>query len=362
MAITLVPGLVGTLVVDLVRVSTPLFIAGLALVLLKSVPLWWRRRQPVAVLAIVAAAMVAGEVLGLSQPASDGAVIFAVYAVSVYGGSRARLGVVVLAALLTLAAFIITAFSGIANHRESLLTLGPPALVAWIVGDYIRGRRVFFSELITRHRRESEASRRAAVEEERLRIARELHDVVAHNVSVMAIQAGAARVSGSSSREALQSIENTARETLAELNRLLGVLRKDAGAPDRSPQPGLDQLDGLLSSARESGLEASLKSTGEARPLPAAIDLSAYRIVQEAITNALKHSNATRLEVVVDHLPDALVLTISDNGTGATEKAGESTGHGLIGMRERVELFGGELGAGSSSLGGFTVRARLPIN
>ena len=198
--------------------------------------------------------------LGLSQTASDGAVIFAVYAVSVYGGPRARLWVVGLAALLTLAAFIITALAGIPNHRESLLTLGPPALVAWVVGDYIRGRREFLVVLIARHRRESDESRRAAVEVERLRIARELHDVVAHNVSVIGIQAGAARVSGNAGREALQSIESMARETLAELNRLLGVLRKDPGAPDRSPQPGLDQLDGLLASARESGLEASLKS------------------------------------------------------------------------------------------------------
>lgn len=360
-AITLVPGVVVAFVVDLARVSTPLFIAAIALAILKSVPLWWRRRRPVPVLAIVGGALVASELLGLTQTASDGSVIFAVYAVSVYGGSRARLWVVGLAALLTVAAFIITALAGITNHRESLLTLGPPALVAWVVGDYIRGRRVFFSELITRHRRESEASRREAVEEERLRIARELHDVVAHNVSVIAIQAGAARVSGNSTREALLSIESTARETLDELNRLLGVLRKDPGAPDRSPQPGLAQLDGLLTSARESGLDASLKSTGEARPLPAALDLSAYRIVQEAITNALKHSNATRLEVVVDHEPDTLVLTISDNDSGATEKVGESTGHGLIGMRERVELFGGQLGTGSSSLGGFTVRATLPI-
>jgi signal transduction histidine kinase len=360
-AITLVPGLIAAFAVDFLRVSTPAFVAAVALVLLKSVPLWWRRRQPVPVLAIVAAALLASEVLRLSQTASDGAVIFAVYAVSVYGSSRARLWVVGLVAVFTLATFV-TALAAVTPHRESLLTLGPPALVAWVVGDYIRGRRVFFIELITRHRRESEALRRAAVEEERLRIARELHDVVAHNVSVMAIQAGAARVSGSSSGEALKSIENTARETLAELNQLLGVLRKDPGAPARSPQPGLDQLNGLLTSARESGLDASLKSTGETRPLPAALDLSAYRIVQEAITNALKHSNATRLEVVIDHQPDALVLTISDNGTGASEKVGESTGHGLIGMRERVELFGGELGTGSSSLGGFTVRARLPIS
>ncbi|TMD85927.1 MAG: sensor histidine kinase, partial [Chloroflexi bacterium] len=223
----------------------------------------------------------------------------------------------------------------------------------WVIGDYIRSRRQYFADIVARHKQEREE----AAEEERLRIARELHDVVAHNVSAMAIQAGAARVSGSSSQEALQSIEEGARATLSELNRLLGVLRKSPGAP-LAPQPTLDEADALLKPAREAGLEATLKVTGDKRPLPAAVELSAYRIVQEAITNVLKHANASRVEVVVDYQPDALMLTISDNGTGA--KTTESTGHGLIGMRERVELFGGEMGSGSSSLGGFTVRAKLP--
>lgn len=347
--------------VDLVRASVPVFVASLALVILKSVPLWWRRRQPVAVLAIVGGALLAGELLGFSQTPSDGSVILAVYAVSVYGGSRARLSVVGLAAAITVAAFIVTALAGIATHRESLLTLGPPSLVAWVVGDYIRGRREFLAELISRHRRESETSRRVAVEEERLRIARELHDVVAHNVSVMAIQAGAARVSGNSSGQALQSIETTARDTLAELNRLVGVFRKQSDAP-LTPQTGLDQVDALLKAARDAGLEAALKLTGEKRPLPAALDLSAYRILQEATTNVLKHANASRIELTIDYQPDSLVLAVSDNGNGAPEKVGESSGHGLIGMRERVELFGGELSSGSSSLGGFMVRAKLPIS
>ena len=177
----------------------------------------------------------------------------------------------------------------------------------------------------------------------------------------MAIRAGAARVTGSSSSEALRSIETTARDTLAELNRLLGVLRKDPGAPDLSPQPGLDQVDGLLKPARDSGIEVTLKITGEKRALPAALDLSAYRIVQEAITNVLKHAQASRVEVIIDYQAESLVLTISDNGSGSPDATATSTGHGLIGMRERVELFNGELGATSSSLGGFTVRARLPV-
>jgi signal transduction histidine kinase len=356
------PGLIGAIAVDLSRVSAPLFILALVLVLLKSVPLWWRRRRPVAVLAIVVAAVVTGEVLGISQSASDGAVIFGVYAVSVYGGSRARLVIVALAAVGTLSVFIAAlATVNLSNHRESLLTLGPPALVAWMIGDYIRGRRAFFSELISRHRRESETLRRQAVEEERLRIARELHDVVAHNVSVMAIQAGAARVSGNSSAEALQSIETTARDTLAELNRLLGILRKQPEAP-LAPQPGLDDVDALVKTASDAGLEATLKIIGDKRPLPAALDLTAYRIIQEAITNALKHARASRLDVRIAYLPHSLELTIRDNGGGESEAAVKaSTGHGLIGMRERVALFGGELEAGSSAVGGFTVRSKLPF-
>jgi signal transduction histidine kinase len=228
--------------------------------------------------------------------------------------------------------------------------------VAWVIGDYMRSRREFFVELVARH----QAAREQAAEEERLRIARELHDVVAHNVSVIAIQAGAARVSGTSSEEAMRLIESTSRETLAELNRLLGVLRKQEGAP-LSPQPGLDQVESLLKAARDAGLEATLKVTGDRRLLTGAVDLSGYRIVQEAITNVLKHANASRVEVILDYQPHALALAISDNGSGATATIGTSTGHGIIGMRERVEMFGGELATDSSSLGGFTVRARLPI-
>ena len=145
-----------------------------------------------------------------------------------------------------------------------------------------------------------------------------------------------------------------------ELNKLLGVLRKSPGAPQLEPQPTLSEVDALLQPARESGLEAKLKVTGEKRPLPAALELSAYRIVQEAITNVLKHANASRVEVLIDYQPEGVVLTISDNGSGPS--GAPSAGHGLIGMRERVALFGGKMGTGSSPLGGFTVHAKLPLS
>ncbi len=329
---------------------------GVVLLLVETLPLWWRRRYPVAVLAVVACAEVARWALQLSNEPSGPALVFAVYAVSVYSQTRERLFVAG-AAIAIIALAITMLLLGQFPVSRTLIPAGSTSLVAWVIGDYMRSRRQFFIELVARH----QAAREQAAEEERLRIARELHDVVAHNVSVMAIQAGAARVSGDSSRQALQSIETTARDTLAELNRLLGVLRKQPDAP-LAPQPGLDQVEALLGAARDAGLEAALKITGDARPLPAALDLSAYRIVQEAITNVLKHANATRVDVRLDYQPETLVIAVSDNGSGATETVGASAGHGLIGMRERVELFDGVLGTGSSSLGGFTVRATLHIN
>jgi signal transduction histidine kinase len=280
-------------------------------------------------------------------------VVFAVYAVSVYGSPRARLVVAGVAIALVVFAVGLLLLGSFPTSRD-VIPDGALSLVAWVIGDYIRSRRQFFADLMARNRQ----AREQAAEEERLRIARELHDVVAHNVSVIAIQAGAARVSENSGKETLQSIETTARDTLAELNHLLGVLRKDSDAP-LSPQPGLDQVETLINTARQAGLEASLRVTGERRPLPAAIDLSAYRILQEAMTNVLKHAHATRVEVIVAYQPDAVLLTISDNGIGAQQGAGPTTGHGLIGMRERVELFHGELTSGSSSLGGYVVHAKL---
>jgi signal transduction histidine kinase len=332
--------------------------AVLFLVLVQASVLFWRRTQPLAVLLVVVVTMIVAFAIAPDREPSSPALAFAVYAVSVYGRGRARLFVVGTAIVMVIGAVALLLLNDF-NTSRKLLPAGVITLIVWVIGDYIRSRRQFFQDLVARHKQE----RDQAAEEERLRIARELHDVVAHNVSAMAIQAGAARVSGSSGAEALESIEQGARDTLAELNRLLGVLRKSPtasavpGAP-LAPQPTLDEADALLKPARDAGLEATLKVTGQKRPLPAAIDLSAYRIVQEAITNVLKHANASRVEVVIDYQSEGVTLTISDNGTGPGETP--STGHGLIGMRERVALFGGEMDTGSTPLGGFTVHARLP--
>ncbi len=322
---------------------------GLAQALL----LWWRRSHPAVVLLLIVLLDVAGAALTPSREFASPALAFAVYAVSVYDRTSVRLWVAGAAIAVTLVAVASLLF-GDFNISRSIIPAGALSLVAWVIGDYIRSRRQFFIDLVARHKQDREQT----AEEERLRIARELHDVVAHNVSVMAIQAGAARVAGNSSKEALESIEQSARDTLSELNKLLGVLRKSPGAPDRAPQPTLDEVDTLLKPARDAGLDATLKVAGEKQPLSAALDLSAYRIIQEAITNVLKHANASRVEVLVDYEPEGVALTISDNGSGPSEAT--ATGHGLIGMRERVELFGGKMGTGSSPLGGFTVHARLP--
>jgi signal transduction histidine kinase len=322
--------------------------------LFQALLLWWRRSHPAVVLLLIVITDVIGAAITPSREFASPSLAFAVYAVSVYDRTAMRLWVAGVAIAIMVAAVASLLFGDFSISR-GLIPAGAISLVAWVIGDYIRSRRQFFTDLVARHRQEREQ----AAEEERLRIARELHDVVAHNVSVMAIQAGAARVAGNNSKDALLSIETTARDTLAELNHLLGVLRKDSDAP-LSPQPGLDQAEALIKTARDAGLEASLKVTGTPRPLPAALDLSAYRILQEAITNVLKHAHATRVEVTVAYQPEAVLLNVTDNGMGAREPGGALAGHGLIGMRERVDLFKGELATSSSSLGGFSVRVKLP--
>ena len=327
--------------------------AVLGLGIVQAAILFWRRSRPLLVLLV--AIVISGIAFAITPDREPGspALLFAVYAVSVYDSSRARLWVAVASIALVVGGAVLLFLSDFDTARK-LLPAGITSLVAWVVGDYIRSRRRFVADLVWRHSQEREQ----AAEQERLRIARELHDVVAHNVSAMAIQAGAARVTGSADKEVLASIEQGARDTLAELNRLLGVLRKP-DEPPLTPQPTLADAETLLKPARDAGLSATMKITGEPRPLPAAAELSAYRIVQEAVTNVLKHANASRVEVTVDYQLEAIMLTISDNGVGANRN--EWSGHGLIGMRERVELFGGDLTTGSSSLGGFIVRATLPV-
>jgi signal transduction histidine kinase len=218
-------------------------------------------------------------------------------------------------------------------------------------------------ERAARAEREREERAGLAVAEERARIARELHDVVGHSVSVMTVQAAGVRrllrPEQEREREALLIVEQTGREALAEMRRLVGVLRRPEEAPALAPQPSLEHLDKLVEQAREAGLPVELHVEGDPVQLPAGVDLTAYRLVQEGLTNAIKHAGAQRAEVLVRYRDGHVELTVSDDGQGAG--SGEGGGHGLVGMRERVSVYGGELEAGPRPEGGYRVHARLPI-
>jgi len=344
------------------------FLVGLALLLVQVFPLLWRRSHPSLVLLLVAAAFAARVLLGFNPGIAGFGLFVAMYSVAVYDVGVRRLLFLLVAGVGFIAGFVAFAVTG--NPRSFAITV--PSLIfvaAWLIGDYLRTRRAYVSQLeerAARLERERDQDRRLAADEERTRIARELHDVVAHDVSVIAIQAGAARAVQSTKPEAaaqaLGLIETTARETLVELNRLLGVLRSGNGAtPDRSPQPGIGQLASLVEGLRAAGLVVDARVDGEPRPLPSAVDLSAYRIVQEATTNVLKHARARRVDIRVHYSETVLGLDIRDDGAGDGSDPTSSSGHGLIGMRERVALFGGKFHAGRSRAGGFSVHVRLPL-
>lgn len=214
--------------------------------------------------------------------------------------------------------------------------------------------------------RERDTTARIAVAEERTRIARELHDIVAHAVSVMVLHAGAVRhrlpEALADDREALRTVEDAGRAALAEMRRLLAGMRSDGDGDDveLGPQPGLDRLEVLLEEMNRAGLPVRLHVDGEPYPLPGAIGLSAYRIVQEGLTNALKHAGASQVDVTVRYQPDELQLEVQDNGRGGP--GGDGTGHGLVGIRERVKIYGGEMEVGPRAGGGFLLSTRLPLD
>jgi len=218
-------------------------------------------------------------------------------------------------------------------------------------------------ERAARAEREREERARAAVTEERARIARELHDVVGHSVSLMTVQASAVRrllrPEQQRERDALLVVEQTGREALAEMRRMVGVLRRPEEAPALAPQPSLEHLHKLVEQARERGLQVELEIEGGPVALPAGVDLTAYRLVQEGLTNALKHSGTGRARVLVRYGAADIEVIVSDDGQGAG--SGDGGGHGLVGMRERVAVYGGELEAGPQPEGGYRLRAKLPV-
>jgi signal transduction histidine kinase len=328
----------------------------------------WRRARPTAVLAAMLALFAVALGLVSHGGGSPLSVLIALGAgfYSVGAHTDGRRAVVVAAAGMAAVIAIDYGYGGVFQEAGGVRP-GAWLILAlcWQAGREIRRRRAELQGLRARaatleHEREEKAQRAAA--EERARIARELHDVVAHSVSVMVVQAqAAARVlegDQPAARELLGSIETTGRQALSELRRLLGLLRRFEGA-DLAPQPSLRYLDGLVAQVRDAGLPVELDVQGETPALSPGVDLSAYRIVQEGLTNALKHAGRAHARVVVRYAPGEIQLEVSDDGAG--NGAGGGAGHGLAGMRERVAMYGGELESGPRAGGGYVLRARLPL-
>ena len=331
-----------------------------------TVPVAVRRYRPIAVLIVVVTAETV--LLFFShRPQAPLGLIVALFTVA----SRCERPIAVRAGLwaaLPLTVGVIAYNSGSPGRIIPNLAL---LAIAWAVGDNLRTRRAYLAELearAARLEREHEEQATRATLEERARIARELHDVIAHNVSVMVVQASAGEEVFDSdpgrARDALAAVASTGRDALGELRRLLGVIRpgEDEG-PSFAPQPGITRLAELVEQVRDTGLPVDLALDGEVRELPEATSLCVYRIVQEALTNTLKHAAATQAQVSLRYELDELRIRVRDDGRGVTEGApnGSGEGHGLIGMRERVAIFGGELQAGPSADGGYCVSARIPL-
>jgi signal transduction histidine kinase len=330
-------------------------------------PLFARRRFPVAapaatVLIIVAQAAIWGSSISYSFGAYM-VVMIATAQFGLLGPTAAGLG----GAALVVAAIVFVVVRDPQGDPGDIVFVTAIASIAWLIGFafYERNRRtVELTERAERAERARETEARAAVAEERARIAREMHDVVAHSLSVMVVQAEAAEAmldgDPARARRPLAAVQQTGRDALGELRRMLGVLREMADQnPDLAPQPGLSGIDELVDHVRQAGLPVSVRVEGDPRPLPAGIDLSAYRIVQEGLTNALKHAGPASSEVILRYGAREIELEVRDDGRGGG--SGNGGGHGLLGMRERVALYGGDLTAGPRPEGGFALVARLPL-
>ncbi|HEY6275461.1 MAG TPA: histidine kinase [Streptosporangiaceae bacterium] len=348
-------------------------LADLPMALLIAVPVIFRRSHPVGAFA---AATVIGAVqvlLNLRPTASDLAIVILLYTLAAYTPRRtsvAGLAVCLVGSATAVARWMPGQLSVLDAIAVGSIMFAGPALIAWVLGDSVRYRRAYYAALEDRAARleaERDAQAQVAAAAERARIARELHDVVAHNVSVMVVQADGASYAldadPGKAREALTAIASTGRQALAEMRRLLGVLRRDEDGtdPGRAPLPGIAQLGELLEQTRVAGLPVTLTVEGVPQPLPDGAALAAYRIVQESLTNTRKHAGApATAQVTLRYLEDALVLRVIDDGQGPVTLP-DGAGHGLNGMRERVAVYGGWVQAGPRPAGGYQVTARLPL-
>jgi signal transduction histidine kinase len=347
--------LVPTVIVGVVqpadRARLPL---ALALVVAAYAPLALRRRAPLGVLAVIAAVTVAYAVV------SDGSATQLALAVAAYTAAAhlPRRTVVVWVIPIAVVASLVEQVDEQVhrNWAELLINTTLLVLLPILLGRIMFNRRA-------RLARDRERAAADAVAEERARIARELHDVVAHAIGVMVVQAGAARTvvdrDPAAAKDAIAQVERVGRDGLAEMRRLIGVLTDADTAAARAPQPGLAALDELLSTVRSAGLAVEVVRVGPQRPLPAGADLAAYRVIQEALTNVLKHAGPAHARVSLAYDEERLVIDVEDDGIGPAPT--DDAGHGLVGMRERVGLYGGDLRTGPRQGGGFAVRAAIPI-
>jgi signal transduction histidine kinase len=329
--------------------------------------LFWRRERPVVAGLVMIAAWLtlnfgsAGDLEPLQAPLI--AILFQAYAMGAYTAGRAAVAAPI---VLGIGMLVI-----VASFDDSVFTdyVFPTAfvLVAWLAGRGLRTRARLTEELHEAAAQAQEAHEREiarAASEERRRIAREMHDVVAHSVSVMVVQAGGARrILERDPRRAVEAaahIEDVGRAALTEMRRLLGMMHQGEEDAGRAPQPTLRELDGLIERSRAAGLDVTLVVEGDPQPLPPGKDLAAYRVVQEALTNAIKHAGRATTSVTVRWEPSSLELAIVDKG-GMAMNSSNGSGHGLVGMEERMRLYGGALRAGPLRGGGFEVVARMPL-
>jgi signal transduction histidine kinase len=352
---------------------------AILLTLLCTLPLFFRRRYPLGVLIFMTAAVITFREFSLPESSFISyALLLAFFNAGAYGQQRLKNWVRGAAFILVIGWLTYSVFfqnQGTEMPTQTILYQLSVILLnvflfaaAWWIGEVFRTRdqrELELKERTLQLEKERDENARRAVMDERVRIARELHDVVAHHVSVMGIQAGAARrilkQQPDKANDVLSQIEASSRQAVAELQRLLGFLREENHVDDIAPQPSLKQLDYLVNQMRLTGLAISVKKEGEEIQLPSGVDLSAYRIVQEALTNTLKHAGPVSAEVTIRYMPDAVQLEIKDNGQKGTESEinKENKGRGLIGMRERVSLHGGEFNCGRLPDGGFFVKAKL---
>ncbi len=339
-------------------------------------PLLGRRRFPFAAPAAVwllamAASVVDGRLVANSASGFVAGLIASFLLGNLRDGRRAWAGLVIV-----LCGAVIVVHDNPLNGDVELILIPVLFAIAWSAGLALReraGHAEAAEQRAALAENEQKAAARLAVADERSRIARELHDTIAHAVSVMVLQVGAVRhklpEADAELKSALRDVEQVGRTALTDMRHLLDAMREDGEGAGLAPQPGLDRLDGLLEEIRRAGLPVRLRVAGDRVPLPGGIDISAYRIVQEGLTNVLKHASATEAVVSLDYEPGRLGIEVRDNGRGAPVRApvGTSahgligTGHGLIGIRERVRLYDGELTIRSTPGGGFVLRTRLPL-